>query len=625
MAVLLTGLNTALYMTHRLKAYMDYLQILPDSLTRTNFQNALIKLYAHVLQFLARGIKTYRKNMLRRAVDAFWRPEEVQSFEDTCSEAATRAETEASNCDRTLSIHDREEATKRKEQLHNVLEELNKLQSVEESIDLLMSKIDLARLPSTKGAAFDSYDDELDGRCHPETRVDLLREIREWAKDPEGKCIFWLNGMAGTGKSTISRTVAQFFANDDQLGASFFFKRGEGDRGNASRFFITIAAQLVHTVPDIIPSVRKAIGEQPNIAEKTLEEQFKKLVLQPLSELCQASTQTSPLVLVIDALDECEDERHIRIILRLLSQARLTTVRLRVFLTSRPELPIRLGFKQMSLDTHQDVVLQDIPPAAIEHDISAYLKDEFGKIKDDYNCSHPPDFSLPSDWPGEKNIQLLTAMAVPLFIFAATTCRFVGDSRWNPQDRLGAVLEFQTASQASKFDKTYLPILNQLILGLTKREKGSIVSQFHEIIGSIVVLADPLPIDSLARLLQVPRETVQCRVDALHSVLLIPVDPTSPVRLLHFSFREFLLDPEKQGNSEFWVNEREQNKVLARRCLELLSRPELLKENICALSSPGTLRTEINPQTIDKCLPQDVQYACRYRVHHLEQSRERDT
>jgi hypothetical protein len=65
--------------------------------------------------------------------------------------------------------------------------------------------------------------------------------------------------MAGTGKSTIARTVAQSFASRSQLGASFFFKKGEGERGNASRFFTTIASELVVHEPGVIPGIRKAL------------------------------------------------------------------------------------------------------------------------------------------------------------------------------------------------------------------------------------------------------------------------------------------------------------------------------------------------------------------------------
>jgi hypothetical protein len=310
-----------------------------------------------------------------------------------------------------------------------------------------------------------------------------------------------------------------------------------------------------------------------------------------------------------------------RTILHLLSQTKnLKSMRMRIFLTSRPEFPIRLGFMKMSSDTHQDVILQDIPQITIKHDISAFLRYGFTKIREDYNCLHPSDASLPSSWPGEEHMQALTEMALPLFIFAATVCRFVGDPKWNPKNRLADVLKYQMSRQASMLDKTYLPVLNQLLIDLTDSEKESLAQEFREIVGSIVVLADPLSTSSLAGLLGINIEIIYCRLNSLHSILSIPPDRDSPVRLLHLSFRDFLLDPEKRGKSPFWVDESETHEMLKTRCLELMSRPKSLCENICRLESPGTLRREIHSQTIDDYLPGDVQYSCRYWVHHLEQS-----
>ena len=154
--------------------------------------------------------------------------------------------------------------------------------------------------------------------------------------------------MAGTGKSTIARTVARLFADEGQLGASFFFKKGEGDRGTAGRLFTTIAKDLMAHVPGLKSGIAKAIYADPGISDKALKEQFEKLIVQPLSELRQAPPNVLGLVIVIYALDECEQDEDIKIILQLLARTKcLGPISLRTFVTSRPELPIRLGFKQM--------------------------------------------------------------------------------------------------------------------------------------------------------------------------------------------------------------------------------------------------------------------------------------
>jgi len=85
--------------------------------------------------------------------------------------------------------------------------------------------------------------------------------------------------MAGTGKSTIAQSVAQSFANQRQLGASFFFKKGEGKRGNATRFFPTIATDLMARMLELISGIRKALDADPAISERVLKDQFEKLIL----------------------------------------------------------------------------------------------------------------------------------------------------------------------------------------------------------------------------------------------------------------------------------------------------------------------------------------------------------
>ncbi|CAN9481224.1 unnamed protein product [Alternaria alternata] len=467
-------------------------------------------------------------------------------------------------------------------------------------------------LPIAVGASFNSHNEEHNARCLPNTRTELLDEMTRWANNENGKSIFWLSGMAGTGKSTIARTVAQSFASRGQLGASFFFKKGEGERGNASRFFTTIATDLVGCEPGMLPGIRKALDENSTISHKALKDQFEKLILQPLLGIKQARSQAVARVVVIDALDECEREADIRAILQLLARTKdIRPVPLRIVVTSRPELHIRLGFREMPNGTYQDLVLHEVPRSTIEHDIRLFLEHELGVIR--------KERMLASDWPAQQQIVALVELAVPLFIYAATVCRYVGSKGSSPTAFLNKVLQYRKAT-FSQLDRTYLPVLDQLLSEQEEDEKETWLRAFREVVGSIVVLQSPLSTASLTRLLRVSQDEIKCQLDFLHSVLSVPNSKDIPIRLLHLSFREFLVDPQKQGKSLFWVDEKSTHQKLASCCLELMSGPSSLHQDMCSLLEPGVLRSEINEGTIASSLPPDLQYACRYWVDHLKQS-----
>lgn len=65
----------------------------------------------------------------------------------------------------------------------------------------------LKTLPFAVDASFNAYQRQHDPTCLPNTCVDLLQEIYNWADGENSPSIFWLNDLAGTGKSTIARTL----------------------------------------------------------------------------------------------------------------------------------------------------------------------------------------------------------------------------------------------------------------------------------------------------------------------------------------------------------------------------------------------------------------------------------
>ncbi|KAI0512704.1 heterokaryon incompatibility protein-domain-containing protein [Xylaria bambusicola] len=458
----------------------------------------------------------------------------------------------------------------------------------------------LSRIPIAMGASFDSHAEEYNPTCLPGTRMGALHEITKWAEDPNAKAMFWLNGMAGTGKSTISRTLARSFSKRAQLGASFFFKRGEGDRGGVSKFFATITAQLVQREPALTRHVKDVIDRDPTIFGKALQEQFNNLILEPLSKTHSCRENNGAVVIVIDALDECDGDEDTKKIIQLFSNANSgKPLLLRTFLTSRPDLPIRLGFASVQ-DTYQDLLLHEIDECLIKDDIHVYFEHELGKIKAEYNTSVPNHRRLPSSWGTHSQIQILAEMATPLFISASTACRFIAEQ-----------------NRKSKLDDMYLLVLEQLLSGMSNDEEEKTFDLFRRVVGSIVLLEQPLPTVALANLLDISEDTIDTLLDSLHSVLNIPPSPQSPVRLLHLSFREFLIDPLNRNKHRFWVDKSTTHRYLLKCYLHIMNKTfNLGNLNVRSLRYP---LKAYDPLERPDTPTLEVQYVWPHWVYHAQE------
>lgn len=191
-----------------------------------------------------------------------------------------------------------------------------------------------------------------------------------------------------------------------------------------------------------------------------------------------------------------------------------------------------MGFNfQTVRENHQHIILHEIKKEEIEHDITVYYSHKFSELR-----SEQPE--LPPGWPGDETIQVLVERTVPLFIFAVTLYRFISDGRWDPERRLEAILADRTV-YASKMDGTYMPVLNQLLSGQDEMESRQLLSNFKETVGVIILLYSPLSKKGLASLLNADTKEIESCLTFLHSVLNVPHDLDTPVRMLHLSFRGF--------------------------------------------------------------------------------------
>ena len=347
---------------------------------------------------------------------------------------------------------------------------------------------------------------------------------------------------------------------------------------HARKFFTSVAVQLAKTIPFLQKQICDAIVERSDIANLSLLDQWRQLVLGPVSTL-QKSHQS--YVLVVDALDECKGDNDVRKILELLVEARsLKTVRFRVFLTSRSEVPIRHGIHRIPQAEHQDFMLQNIPLAIINHDISLSLEYNLGTIRQ--------ELSLGADWPGEEIIRQLVLYACGLFIWAATACRFIREGRRFARKRLDTILKGSgnaITAPEKHLNDIYLAVLKHSISSeYSDEEKEEVYGMLKHTLGSIVMLLSPLSTSSLSRILHLPREDLDRTFEGLYAILDIPEDPARPLRLHHPSFRDFLLN--KDRCEDFWVDEKEAHQILAAGCIRIMS--QTLKKDICEMHAPGS-------------------------------------
>ena len=150
--------------------------------------------------------------------------------------------------------------------------------------------------------------------CLRGTRKGVLREIEHWSIGEQKQHIFWLNGLAGTGKSTIAQTFAERMFADGRPGASFFCSRDFEDRSNLHAIFPTLAFQLALQYPPFREKLLRVLKTCPDARKESLFSQMDRLIAGPLK-----AAQISTLI-IIDALDECKDEEPASAVLSILSR-----------------------------------------------------------------------------------------------------------------------------------------------------------------------------------------------------------------------------------------------------------------------------------------------------------------
>ncbi|KAG8710567.1 hypothetical protein FRC11_004383 [Ceratobasidium sp. 423] len=465
----------------------------------------------------------------------------------------------------------------------------------------------LENLGPAKLAVFNSAMSVEIGRrsCTENTRTQILVDSMAWAESPDGTKIYWMNGMAGTGKTTIAYSLCERLEATGQLAASFFCTRMSRECSNAKRIIPTIAYQLAQQSALFRNALCEALDKNPDIGAFNTTSQFDSLLARPLMESRELIERN--LVVVIDALDECDDPHAVEIVLDILFRY-AADLPVKFFVTSRPEPAIRNSMMSGIAECNRPqstLYLHEIEKSLVQADIELYLKDELKGM-------------LPAHC---ADIEELAEQAGNLFIYAATAVRYIRSigKSVNSRQRLKTILGVNNQSNKSMstidIDTLYYSIISAAIRddSLEPDEQKSI----QAVLWTAICACEPVLIDTLAALCDFDQTDVAVSaLEPLYSVLHVS-DHNHFVTTLHASFPNFMFS--KERSQEFFCDKSIHDQFLARRCLDIMKAQ--LRFNICGLESSFILDDKIPDlkARVESRISLELFYASRFWVDHLSQ------
>ncbi|GAB1521065.1 hypothetical protein RhiTH_004156 [Rhizoctonia solani] len=476
---------------------------------------------------------------------------------------------------------------------------LNILQGISEQ----MLELKLAKMTPSMSAVYNSAEaaDIKRGACTEGTREAQIKLLLEWADEPSSGRTCWMNGMAGTGKTTIAYTVCTELKSKNRLGASFFCSRTIPECRRVKHIIPSIAYQLARFSLPFRCALSKALSADIDAHALALNVQYKKLIEDPLAAV--KDCLPSDLIVVIDALDECDNEDSVGQILELLMPA-AHTLPIRFLISSRPEKEIT---RKMAgrLDGHDDarLVLHNLDSAVVRQDIETYMRKEMHDIP-----------LTDAQW---RSIVDRCGM---LFIYAATTCRYIKQEHEMHNLATAVSVIMNSASvpmeqgDESVIDELYKTILDTAF-NRSRASQGN-KRRMRMVLETAVCAIEPMTKMAMAKILNLDGDTQVDRLLLPFRSVLNVGQKTGLVTTLHASFPDFMLSQDRSG--QYHCQPRSRHATIAKACLRLIDGAEP-KFNICALPSSFLLDDQVKDlaHRVTQSISPGLVYACRYWTTHL--------
>ncbi|KAF7979329.1 hypothetical protein HWV62_42741 [Athelia sp. TMB] len=445
-------------------------------------------------------------------------------------------------------------------------------------------------------------------QCLEGTRDAILQSLtRDLTMHSPERNVLWLFGVAGSGKSTLTTTIAERLRLEGQIGAFLFFDRNSPAQSGPDGVVRTLAHQLALSNLALREAICDTIERDPQIASRTLTTQFDDLIKAPLDSC--AHQMKGPVVVILDAFDECGDAQSRRVLLHMLvKQLPLLPHQFRFLITSRPEFDLHNAFHSQERIKAVSLSSAEWTSAA---DVEQYIGHEMREL---YQMRQESD-ELPLDWPGGSRIQQLSRLAAESFIWAATAIRFL-QAADDVDERLGILLH----QQAFTLGDLYATALRSAS-NWSPHEAST--AHCRKILGAVVVGRIAVTDDTIVDILGL-ESAKSCRLVLRRLGCLLQWSEGLPIRTLHASFADYLTNSGSCGDEPWYIDAAQHHLDFTTSCLRTMMR--YLRFNICQLETSHRMNRDIEDlaQRIEKFIPRSLAYACRFWAEHLSLARRGD-
>ena len=430
------------------------------------------------------------------------------------------------------------------------------------------------------------------------TRKSCLKEIVDWVvnKSEEKGLLqgntYWIYGLPGIGKTALAHSICASLHEQGQLSGAFFCRRDDPNLSEPRNILPTLIYELAEIFPPFRRNVASCLRNDPKLTPESMKDS---LLLGLLDNLPHGPNHV--LVFVIDAFDECGNNRSRPTLLRLLTGAAAHASWLKIIITSRPETDIQRCFDTLTPSLYMRYDLATDREAS--HDLRIFAQSEFDLVAQQWY--------LPTPWPEESLLDKVISRANGLFIFVKTLVLTL-ERCANPTVLLKATSE-EAGAGLKPLYALYSNILNSRIVHSN--------AEFQRVIGVLLTAAPyrALCEETIAELAGVEPNLVKKWVDDLSSLLYRDEGTNGGIRVRHLSISDFLVDDDCP--CDYRINLRDANMQLGISCLKTMVHQ--LRFNICGLEDSRLANADIQdlPSRITKNISDCLQYSSLYWSNHV--------